>query len=90
MTPKAILAQMLEDLEAEYRYWLVEEIRLERGIDEMETKVNQHEAELGAERTADFRLRLAQTRSQHRAIEEKIRGIRLRLDELHVRLNEMP
>jgi hypothetical protein len=90
MTPKAVLAQMLEDLEGEYRYWLVEEIRLERGIDEMELQVNQHADELGAERTANFRLRLAQTRDQHRALEEKIRGIRVRLDDLRMRLNEIP
>lgn len=90
MTPKAILARMLADLEAEYRYWLVEEIRLGRGIDDMERKINQHEAEFGAERTAAFRARLAQTRKQHQAIEEKVRGIRYRLDDLRARLEEMP
>jgi hypothetical protein len=90
MTPKAVLAQMLEELEADYRYWLIEEINLERGIDDIETKVNRYEAELGAERAANFRLRLSRTRDQHRAIEAKIRGIRLRLDELRARLNEIP
>lgn len=90
MTPKAVLVRMLADLEAEYRYWLVEEIRLGRGIDEIEQSINQHESEFGAERTAEFRARLARTRQQYRALAEKMRDIRHRLDDLRARLEAMP
>jgi hypothetical protein len=56
----------------------------------MEEQINQHEDELGPERVAEFRLRLARTRERHLSIEEKIRYVRLRLEELHKRLKEMP
>ena len=90
MAAKAELAQELADLEAEYRYWLVESISIEREIDNMEERIDQHESELGTERTAEFRLRLVRTRERHSVIEEKIRYVRLRLDDLRTRLNELP
>jgi len=90
MATKAELVREFKDLEEEYRFWLVEAISIERSLDGMETQINQYEHELGPERTADFRTRLASTRERHRSIEEKIRYVRSRLDELRVRLDEIP
>jgi len=90
MTPRDELVRELQDLEAEYRFWLVEAIAIERGIDDMEEQVDQHEHELGPERAADFRLRLARTRERYQSIDERIRYVRSRLDELQKRLDEMP
>jgi len=56
----------------------------------MERQIGEHEHELGPERTADFRLRLARTRERHQSIEEKIRYVRTRLDELRARLDKIP
>ncbi|HEV8711436.1 MAG TPA: hypothetical protein VGX03_01250, partial [Candidatus Binatia bacterium] len=74
----------------EYRFWLVEAIAIERGLDDMEEQIDQHAHELGPARTADFRSRLARTRERHLSIEEKIRYVRLRLEEIHKRLKEIP
>jgi len=90
MANKIELVHELRDLEDEYRFWLVEAIVIERGLDEMETQINQHEHELGPERTADFRARLAHTRERHQSIENKIRYVRSRLNEMHTRLEEIP
>ena len=90
MTTKAELVREFQDLEDEYRFWLVEAITIGRGLDDMEAQIDQHEHELGPERAADFRVRLARTRERHLAIEEKIRYVRGRLDELRARLDEMP
>ncbi|MBI3797559.1 MAG: hypothetical protein HY268_11425 [Deltaproteobacteria bacterium] len=90
MATKAELVRELQDLEDEYRFWLVEAIVIARGLDDMEEQIDQHEYELGPERAADFRLRLARTRERHLSIEEKIRYVRLRLEELHKRLAEIP
>ncbi len=90
MTTKDELVRELRDLENEYRFWLVEAIAIERGLDDMEEQIDQHEHELGPERAADFRLRLARTRERHHSIQEKIRSVRLRLEEIHKRLEEMP
>ena len=90
MATKAELVRELKDLEAEYRFWLVEAIAIERGLDEMEKQIDQHEHELGPERVVDFRSRLVRTRERHQSIEDKIRYVRLRLDELHERLGEIP
>ena len=90
MPSKDELVREFQDLEAEYRFWLVEAIAIERGLDDMEEQIDQHEDELGPERVADFRVRLARTRERHLSIEEKIRYVRLRLEEIHKRLDEMP
>ena len=90
MTTKEELVHEFQDLEDEYRFWLVEAIAIERGLDDMEEQIDQHEDELGPERVADFRVRLARTRERHLSIEEKIRYVRLRLEEIHKRLDEIP
>ena len=90
MPTKDELVREFQDLEAEYRFWLVEAIAIERGLNDMEEQIDQHEDELGPERVADFRVRLARTRERHLSIEEKIRYVRLRLEEIHKRLDEMP
>ena len=90
MPTKDELVREFQDLEAEYRFWLVEAIAIERGLDDMEEQIDRHEDELGPERVADFRVRLARTRERHLSIEEKIRYVRLRLEEIHKRLDEMP
>ena len=89
MATKEELVHELQDLEDEYRFWLVEAIVIARGLDDMEEQINQHEDELGPARVAEFRVRLARTRERHLSIEEKIRYVRLRLEELHKRLKEM-
>ena len=89
MTTKEELVHEFQDLEDEYRFWLVEAIAIERGLDDMEEQIDQHEHELGPERTADFRVRLARTRERHQLIEERIHYVRLRLEEIHKRLEEM-
>ena len=90
MDLKAELGQELESLEAEYRYWLVETIRMDRSIDTIAADIQQHSQELGSERVADFQRRLDDTRSQHEEIDYKIQGIRLRLNTLRERLAGMP
>ena len=90
MPTKDELVREFQDLEAEYRFWLVEAIAIERGLDDMEEQIDRHEDELGPERVADFRVRLARTRERHLSIEEKIRYVRLRLEEIYKRLDEMP
>jgi hypothetical protein len=90
MTTKEELVHEFQDLEDEYRFWLVEAITIGRGLDDMEEQIDQHEHELGPERVADFRVRLARTRERHLSIEEKICYVRGRLDELRARLDEMP
>ena len=89
MPTKDELVREFQDLEAEYRFWLVEAIAIERGLDDMEEQIDRHEDELGPERVADFRVRLARTRERHLSIEEKIRYVRLRLEEIYKRLDEM-
>lgn len=90
MSRKGELCQELGALEAEYRYWLVETIRMERSIDTITEEIQQYETQLGAERVASLRRRLDETRAQHQAIDGKIRVIRLRLDTLRERLARIP
>jgi chromosome segregation ATPase len=90
MIPKSELERELKTLEAEYRFWVVEAIRMGRGIDAMEEEINHHDSELGPDRAADLRRRLTRIRDKHLEIEEKIRGIRARLEELRTRLEELP
>jgi hypothetical protein len=89
MTTKAELTCELQDLEDEYRFWLVEAISIERGLDEMEKQIDEHEQELGPERVADFRVRLARTRERHQSVEGKILYVRARLGELRERLEQI-
>lgn len=90
MAEKAELTRELQEMEAEYRYWVVEAIRIERAVENLEKKIDWYEKELGPERTADFRSRLARTRERLCLIEERTRITRLHLDDLHARLDEMP
>ena len=90
MSLKAELRRELESLEAEYRYWLVETIRMDRTIDAITEEIQQYGTELGAERAANFQRRLDEIRAQHQSIDHKIRVIRPRLDGLRERLAKMP
>ncbi len=90
MNRKRALRQELESLEAEYRYWLVEAIRMDRSIDTSAAHMQRHRRELGGERVADFQHRLDSTRSQHEEIDRKIQAIRVQLDSLRERLAGMP
>lgn len=90
MSSKAELTQALTELEAEYRFWLVEAISLERGIENLENKVDQHENEIGAERVAEFRTRLNRTRERHSEMETRIRYVKQQLSEMKIRLRAMP
>jgi chromosome segregation ATPase len=87
---KAELLQALMELEEEYRFWVVEAISLERGIENLEDKVDQHESEIGAERAAEFRARLSRTRERHSEIEARIHSVRQKLSEMKTRLRAMP
>jgi len=90
MPSKAELTQALTELEEEYRFWVVEAISLERGIESLEDKVDQHESEIGLERAAEFRTRLNRTRQRHSEIETRIRYVRQQLNEMKIRLRAMP
>ena len=88
MPSKAEIAQLLDELEEEYRFWVVEAIALDRGIENLEEKIERHEDQLGPDRVAEFRVRLSQTRERHSRIEERILSVRQRLSELKTRLRE--
>jgi chromosome segregation ATPase len=90
MMQKTELVRELNDLEAEYRFWLVEAIAIERSIENIEEQIDQHEADLGPARTVEFRARLTRTRERHHVIEEKMRYVRERLDDLRTRLEQLP
>jgi chromosome segregation ATPase len=90
MSVKTELVQSLAELEEEYRFWVVESIALERGIENLEEKIDLHEQEIGPERAAAFRARLERTRERHTAIEERIRYVRHQLHDLKTRLNAIP
>ncbi|MGE0684376.1 MAG: hypothetical protein AB7P69_26150 [Candidatus Binatia bacterium] len=90
MPSKAELTQALAELEEEYRFWVVEAIALERGIENLEDKVDQHEGEIGEFRAAEFRARLNRTRERHLAIETRIHCVRQKLSEMKIRLRAMP
>jgi hypothetical protein len=90
MPSKADLTQALVELEEEYRFWVVEAISLERGIENLEDKVDQHESEIGADRAAEFRARLNRTRERHSEIEARMRAVRQQLNEMKTRLRAMP
>jgi chromosome segregation ATPase len=90
MIPKEVLTQALKVLEEEYRFWLVETIRMERGIETMEEEIQQHNEELGAERVVDIRRHLSHIRRQHDELEERIRSVRRRLDEYWGRVEQIP
>ena len=90
MPAKTELAQLLAELEEEYRFWTVEAIVLERGIENLEEKIDQHEEHLGLDRVTEFRIRLSRTRERHARIEKRILSVRQRLQELKTRLAAMP
>jgi len=90
MIPKEILTHALKVVEEEYRFWLVESIRMGRGIETMEDEIQQHNEELGADRVADIRRHLSFIRRQHGELEERIHAVRQRLDELKKKLQELP
>jgi len=90
MGAKNELASALKTLEDEYRFWVVEAIQMGRGIETMEDELTHHDSELGADRAADLRRRLFRVREKHQEIEEKIRGIRQRLEDLRARLGRIP
>ena len=78
----------LDDLEAEYRYWLVEAIKLGREIDELEKRIDRHEAagELDEAQAGEFREHLRRAHERQQVMEGTIQGIRRKLDELRERL----
>ena len=90
MLSKTELMQALTELEEEYRFWVVEAISLDRGIENLEDKVDQHESEIGPTRAAEFRARLNRTRERHAEIEGRIRYVREQLQEMKTRLRAMP
>jgi hypothetical protein len=90
MPSKVDLTQALMELEEEYRFWVVEAISLERGIENLEDKIDQYESQIGVERAAEFRARLNRTRERHSEIETRIRSVRQQLNEMKIRLRAMP
>ncbi len=89
MNIKSELEHGLKALEEEYRFWVVETIKMGRGIDTMEEELGHHDTELGVDRAADLRRRLSHIRKKHQFLEEKIRTVRQRLEELRQRLDRM-
>ena len=90
MPLKAELSQALAELEEEYRFWLVESIALDRGIENLEEKIDQYEQDIGVARAAEFRVRLDRTRERHSHIDARLRYVHEQLLELKTRLNAMP
>ncbi len=89
MHTKSEIEQNLKALEAEYRFWMVETIKMGRGIETMEEELAHHNEALGLDRAADLRRRLAVIREKHEVLEEKIRTVRQRLEELRERLAQI-
>ena len=89
MNIKSELEHSLKALEEEYRFWMVETIKMGRGIETMEDELAHHDEALGLERAADLRRRLAFIREKHEMLEEKILTVRQRLEELRERLAQM-
>jgi archaellum component FlaC len=81
---------VLKRLEDEYRFWMVEAVKMGRGIELMEDEIQGHDLELGMDRAADLTRRLAHIRDKHEEIEGRIAGIRQRLEEIRERINTMP
>jgi hypothetical protein len=80
---------VLQRLEEEYRFWMVEALKMGRGIELMEEEIKDHDQELGVDRAADLNRRLSYIRDQHQRLEEKILLIRQKLEELRGRLRVM-
>jgi archaellum component FlaC len=90
MSPREEMEAVLKKLEEEYRFWMVEAVKMGRTIELMEDEIEGHDLELGMDRAADLNRRLAYVRDKHQEIEERIATIRQRLEELRERLNSMP
>ena len=89
MSPRQEMELVLQRLEEEYRFWMVEALKMGRGIELMEEEIKDHDQELGVDSAADLDRRLSYIRDQHRRLEEKILAIRQKLDELRGRLRVM-
>jgi hypothetical protein len=89
MNTKSELEHSLKTLEEEYRFWMVETIKMGRGIETMEEELAHYDDDLGLERAADLRRRLSFIREKHEVLEEKILTVRHRLEELRERLERM-
>ena len=89
MSPRQEMDLVLQRLEEEYRFWMVEALKMGRGIELMEEEIKDHDQELGVDRAADLNRRLSYIRDQHQRLEEKILLIRQKLEELRGRLREM-
>jgi hypothetical protein len=89
MSPRQEMDLVLQRLEEEYRFWMVEALKMGRGIELMEEEIRDHDQELGVDRAADLNRRLSYIRDQHQRLEEKILLIRQKLEELRGRLRVM-
>jgi hypothetical protein len=89
MSPRQEMDLVLQRLEEEYRFWMVEALKMGRGIELMEEEIKDHDQELGVGRAADLNRRLSYIRDQHQRLEEKILLIRQKLEELRGRLRVM-
>jgi len=89
MSPRQEMNLVLQRLEEEYRFWMVEALKMGRGIELMEEEIKDHGQELGVDRAADLNRRLSYIRDQHQRLEEKILLIRQKLEELRGRLRAM-
>lgn len=89
MSPREEMEAVLHRLEDEYRFWMVEAVKMGRTIELMEDEIQNYNYELGTDRAADLNRRLSHIRRQHDHLEEKILAIRQKLDELRNRLQGM-
>ena len=89
MSPHQEMDLVLQRLEEEYRFWMVEALKMGRGIELMEEEIKDHDQEIGVDRAADLNRRLSYIRDQHQRLEEKILLIRQKLEELRGRLRVM-
>ena len=63
MSPRQEMDLVLQRLEEEYRFWMVEALKMGRGIELMEEEIKDHDQELGVDRAADLNRRLSYIRS---------------------------
>jgi len=83
------MESVLKQLEDEYRFWMVEALKMGRGIELMEEEIQGHDSELGADRVADLNRRLSYVREKHHDLEERIFAIRQKIEELRKRIKGM-
>ena len=89
MSPRQEMELVLQRLEEEYRFWMVETLKMGRGIELMEEDQGPRPGARSGSRSRPQSSALIHSRNQHQRLEEKILLIRQKLEELRGRLRVM-